>query len=188
MYRLCSLDVRRAYASQALPPALPPARPFPPHNMWLRHATETHRAHQWEIDRLVDGFGEDASHAHAPRIPFLLGIHGMVWGFGLTWILTPSCVYIIHIGYEVRVLYSPPLPHPPVFLPKVTRIFGPFLLVDGRVLRPPATHFYWSTCGENPQLDSICWYANHWGVSVGLIPSEQGLYMPIFFIFLFLTR
>jgi hypothetical protein len=32
----------------------------------------------------VDGVGEDASHAHAPRIPYLLGIHGTVWGFGLT--------------------------------------------------------------------------------------------------------
>ncbi len=45
-----------------------------------------------------------------------------------------------------------PSPHPPVFLPKVTRIFGPFLLVDGRALRQPATHFYWSTGGETGNL------------------------------------
>jgi hypothetical protein len=31
----------------------------------------------------VDGVGEDASHAHAPLYPYLLGIHGTVWGFGL---------------------------------------------------------------------------------------------------------
>jgi hypothetical protein len=46
VYRLCSLDVRRAYASHALPPARPPTRRVPPRNTWLRHATETHRAHQ----------------------------------------------------------------------------------------------------------------------------------------------
>jgi hypothetical protein len=74
----------------------------------------------------------------------------------LTRILTPSCLYIIHIGNEGRVKYSPPLPHAPVFLPKVTRIFGPLLLVDGRALPEPATHFYWSTYGENRQPDSIC--------------------------------
>ncbi len=80
-----------------------------------------------------------------------------------------------------------PPPHPPVFLPKVTRIFCPFLLVDGRALRQPVKHFYWSTVGENRQLASICRQANHWGVLADLIPSEQGLYMPIFLIFLFLT-
>jgi hypothetical protein len=32
----------------------------------------------------VDGVGEDASHAHAPLYPYLLGIHGTVWGFGLS--------------------------------------------------------------------------------------------------------
>ncbi len=88
-------------------------------------------------------------------------------------------------GASVRL--TPP-PHPPVFLPKLTRIFGPFLLVDGRALPQPATHFYWSTGGENRQLSPICWQPNHWGVSADLIPSEQGLYMPKFFIFLFLTR
>ncbi len=31
----------------------------------------------------MDGVGEDASHAHAPLYPYLLGIHGTVWGFGL---------------------------------------------------------------------------------------------------------
>ncbi len=53
----------------------------------------------------------------------------------LTRILTPSCLNIINIGYDVQVLYSPPLPNPTVFLPKVTRIFGPFLLGDCRGLR-----------------------------------------------------
>ncbi len=43
----------------------------------------------------------------------------------------------------------PPL-HPPVFLPKITRIFGSLLLVDGQALREPETHFYWSTGGEKP--------------------------------------
>ncbi len=80
----------------------------------------------------------------------------------------------------------PPL-HPPVFLSKVTRILGPLLSVDGRALREPATHFYWSTGGENQQLASICRQPNNWGVSADLIPSVQGLYMPNFFIFLFLT-
>ncbi len=63
----------------------PPTRPVPPRNTWPRHATETHRAHQWEIDQLVDGVGEGESPAHAPRIPYLLGIHGTVWGFGLSY-------------------------------------------------------------------------------------------------------
>ncbi len=31
----------------------------------------------------MDGVGEAESPAHAPRIPYLLGIHGTVWGFGL---------------------------------------------------------------------------------------------------------
>ncbi len=62
----------------------PPARPVPPRNAWLRHATETRRAHQWEIDRLVDGVREYKSPAHAPRLTYWLGTHGTVWGFGLT--------------------------------------------------------------------------------------------------------
>jgi hypothetical protein len=33
---------------------------------------------------LVDGVGEGESPAHAPRFPYRLGIHGTVWGFGLT--------------------------------------------------------------------------------------------------------
>ncbi len=70
-------------------PPPPPARPptpcpaRPPHNTWLRHATETHRANQWEIDRLVDGVGDSESPAHAPRFPYRLGKHGTVWRFGL---------------------------------------------------------------------------------------------------------
>ncbi len=32
------------------------------------------------------------------------------------------------------------------------RIFGPLLLVDGRALLEPATHFYCSTCGEKDNL------------------------------------
>ncbi len=70
----------------------PPARRVPPpRNTWPRHATVTHRAHQWEIDRLVDGGGGDGeSPAHAPRFPYRLGIHGTVWGFGLIAFL--SCV------------------------------------------------------------------------------------------------
>ena len=85
VYRPCSLDMRRAYASHAPPPARPPT-PRParhPRNTWPRHATETHRAHQWEIGRLVDGVGEGESTAHAPRFPYQLGINGTVWGFGL---------------------------------------------------------------------------------------------------------
>ncbi len=81
VYRPCSLDVRRAYASHA-PPTPRPARPPP--NTWLRHATETHLAHLWEIDRLVDGLGEGESPAHAPRFSYRLVIHGTVWGLGLT--------------------------------------------------------------------------------------------------------
>ena len=86
VYRLCSLDVRRAYASHASPPPgpPPPARPVPPRNTWLRHATETRRAHQWEIDRLVDGVREYESPAHAPRFLYRLGTQGTVWGLGLT--------------------------------------------------------------------------------------------------------
>ncbi len=45
-------------------------------------------------------------------------------------------------------MHTTPL-HPPVFLPKVTRIFGPLLLVDSRELREPATCFYWSTGRED---------------------------------------
>jgi hypothetical protein len=81
--------------------------------------------------------------------------------YRITRILTPSCLYTIDIGYECECNTHPPLPHPPVFLPKVTRIFGPFLLVDGRALRQPATDFYWSTFGENRQLASIGRQANH---------------------------
>jgi hypothetical protein len=85
VYRPWSLDMSAAYAPRPLSPARPPpARPVPPRNTWPRHATETHRAHQWEIGRLVDGVGEDASHMHAPRIPYRLGINGTVWGFGLS--------------------------------------------------------------------------------------------------------
>ncbi len=58
------------------------ARP-PPRNTWLRHATETHRAHQWEIDQLVDGVGEGESPAHTLLYPYRLGINGTEWGFGL---------------------------------------------------------------------------------------------------------
>ncbi len=61
----------------------PPARPVPPRNTWLRHATETHRTHQWEIDRLVDGVGDGECPAHTPRFPFRLCINGTVWRFGL---------------------------------------------------------------------------------------------------------
>ncbi len=69
----------------------PPARPStprpacPPRNTWPRHATGTHRAYQWEIDRLVDGVGDGESPAHAPRFLYRLGIHRTVWRFGLTW-------------------------------------------------------------------------------------------------------
>jgi len=66
------------------PPGPPsPARPVPPRNTWPRHATGTRRAHQWEIDRLVDGVMEYESPAHAPRFPYRLGIHGTVWRFRL---------------------------------------------------------------------------------------------------------
>ncbi len=83
-----------------------------------------------------------------------------------------------------------PPPHPPVFLPKITRIFGPLLLINGRALREPAsptTHFYWSTCGENRQPASICRQADHWGVSGDLIPSDQGLYYAKFWSLVSLT-
>ncbi len=56
--------MRRAYASHASPPA----GPVPPRNTWPRHATETHRAHQWEIDRLVDAGGRRESRAR-PLFP-----------------------------------------------------------------------------------------------------------------------
>ncbi len=47
----------------------PPARPVPLRNTWPRHATETHRAYQWEIDHLVDGGGgRRESHAR-PSFP-----------------------------------------------------------------------------------------------------------------------
>jgi hypothetical protein len=65
--------MRRAYASHAPPPPpgpTPPTGPIPPRSMCLRHATETHRAHQLEIVRLVDGVGEGESPAHAPRFPY----------------------------------------------------------------------------------------------------------------------
>ncbi len=65
-------------------PAHPPPGQSPPATTCPRHATETHRAYQWEIGCLVDGVGEDASHAHAPRFPYRLGINGTVWGFGLS--------------------------------------------------------------------------------------------------------
>ncbi len=55
----------------------------------------------------------------------------------------------------VRNPQTPPPPlHPPVFLLKVTRIFSPLLLVDGRALQEPATNFYWSTGRDNRQLHS----------------------------------
>ncbi len=91
VYRPCSLDMRHAYASCPPPPPPgppPPARPVPPCNTWPSHATETHRAYQWEIGRLVDGVGDGKSPAHAPRFPYRLGINGTVWGFGL------SCKYL----------------------------------------------------------------------------------------------
>ncbi len=98
----------------------------------------------------------------------------------LTRILTPSWSYLININNEGRSEYTPPLLHPPVVLLKVTRIFGPLLLVDGRALRELATHFYWSTCGENRQPASICRQADHWGASGDLISSKQGLYYAKF--------
>ncbi len=61
VYRPCSLDMRLT------PLTPPPARPVPPLNTWQRHATETHRAHQWEIGRLVDGMGR----ARVPRTPLV---------------------------------------------------------------------------------------------------------------------
>ena len=71
----------------------PPARPVPPRNTWPRHATGTRRAHQWEIDRLVDGVMEYESPAHAPRFPYRLGIHGTVWRFRLTNVPAVSILY-----------------------------------------------------------------------------------------------
>ncbi len=82
-----------------------PAQPVPPRNTWPRHATGTRRAHQWEIDRLVDGVGEDASHAHAPLYPYLLGIHGTVWGFGLTY-ASGTVAYPEHKGQELMLSLS----------------------------------------------------------------------------------
>ncbi len=82
-----------------LPGPPPPAwRVPPPRNTWPRHATETHRAHQWEIDRLVDGGGDGESPAHAPRFLYRLGTHG-----------TDG------IGIRVKFLYSPAPPSPTVW-------------------------------------------------------------------------
>ncbi len=86
----------------------PPARPVPPRNTWSRHATGTRRAHQWEIDRLADGVGEDASHAHAPLYPYLLGIHGTVWGFGLN--PSRSHIKLTHYQLSCAALYATPHP------------------------------------------------------------------------------
>ncbi len=107
----------------------------------------------------------------------------------LSRILTPSWSYLIDINNEGRSKYTPPppLPHPPVVLLKVTRIVSPLLLVDGQALREPATHFYWSTCGENRQPASICRQADHWGVSAVLISSKQGLYYAKFWSLVSLT-
>ncbi len=71
--------MRCAYAPQAPPPPGPP----PPATTCSRVASVTHRTYQWEIGCLVDGVGEGASLAHAPRFPYRLGINGTVWGFGL---------------------------------------------------------------------------------------------------------
>ncbi len=91
VYRPCSLDMRRAYASHAPPPpARPPTPPPgpspPPRNTWPRHIGPT-----WEKGRLVDGVGEGESPVHAPRFPYRLGINGTVWGFGLN-SPPPHCV------------------------------------------------------------------------------------------------
>ncbi len=79
--------MRCSYAPHSPPPCPdhppPPARPVPPATTCPRHATQTHQTYQWEIGCLVDGVGEYASHAHAPRFPYRLGINGTVWGFGL---------------------------------------------------------------------------------------------------------
>ncbi len=123
------------------------------------------------------------------QLVFFWRIHALHWIYincfissCLTRILTPSWLYLIDINNEGRSEYTPPLPHPPVVLLKVTRIFGPLLLVDGRALRELATNFYWSTCGENRQHASICRQADHWGASRDLISSKQGQISEVWFL------
>ncbi len=106
--------------------------------------------------------------------------------------LKPHSVVFIHNPYWLwgaSVILTPPSP---------THLFS------CRKLREYSARSYWSTAErcDNRQRTSIGRHAersgnlllfvdrrmNHWGVSAGLIPSEQGLYMPNFFIFLFLTR
>ncbi len=92
-------------------PAHPPPGPSPPRNTWPRHATETHRAYQWEIGHLMDGVGENTSHTHAPRIPYRLGINGTVWGFGLNRLLllpplTPQLSYCILLSFYLFIFPS----------------------------------------------------------------------------------
>jgi hypothetical protein len=91
VYRPCSLDMRRACASQAPPRPAPPARPPTPcpARPPLQHVAETRYRDSSGPpvrNRSPGGWGGGGreSHAHAPRFPYRLGINGTVWGFGLT--------------------------------------------------------------------------------------------------------
>ncbi len=93
--------------SRPLPRPAPPRPACPPCNTWLRQATETHRAHQWEIGRLVDGVGDGESPAYDPRFPYRLGIRGTVWGVGLISELnfpavTPFCIQELYTLFVSR--------------------------------------------------------------------------------------
>ncbi len=79
----------------------------------------------------------------------------------------------------------PPPSHPPVFLRKVTRIFGPLLLAEPSKNRQPTSIGRHAEKTSNPFL-----FVDRqiiWGVSGDLIPSDQGLYYAKFWSLVSLT-